>query len=363
MRIAIVSSGSSIHVKKIANALVERGHNITLYTLPNHVKLLNDFDKRISIVKLPVRGMIGYYLNVPFLRKELIKHKYDLVNSHYASGYGTLSRLTNIHPIALAVFGSDVYEYPYKSKLNMHRIIKNLNNADIITSTSNVMAEEVRKFYREDKPIYVTPFGVNVDVFKPQKVEKDDVFEFGIVKKIEPKYGIDILIKAYKIFCQKYPSVKSRLVIYGRGSAVEDYKKLSMDLHIEEKVEFKGFVANELVPYVLSHMNVGCYSSILDSESFGVAVVEAMACGVPVIATNVSGFSEVVKDGKTGMLVEKNNISALAEAMIRMYEMDEEGRTEMGNAGIQRVHELYKFSDNMDTYENALRLAVKYNDY
>ena len=308
------------------------------------------------MVKLPFKGPIGYYLNVPFLKMKLKNGGYDLINSHYASGYGTLSRLTQVHPIALAVFGTDVYEYPYKSKDNMRRIVKNLNNADVITSTSNVMAEAVRKFYHENKEIYVTPFGVDLNIFCPQIVEKDSVFEFGIVKKIEPRYGIDVLIKAYRIFCDRHIGAPTRLVIYGRGSAVEEYKELVKTLGLEENVEFKGFIQNEMVPKVLSHMDVACYSS--HEESFGVAAVEAMACGIPVIASNVSGFTEVIKDGVTGILVEKNNPEAMAAAMCLMYEATETERKTMGLNGVHRVHELYNFEENMETYIRAIELAV-----
>ena len=357
MRIAMISSGNSIHVKKIANALVERGFEITLFTLPNHNKLLSDFDKRITVVTLPIKGKLGYFLNASYIRKYLKKHPVDLVNSHYASGYGTLSRHVGYHPLALAVFGSDVYEYPFRSKRNMKTMIKNLDNADVITSTSNVMAMKVREFYEVDKEIYVTPFGVDINRFHPIEVEKDGVFEFGIVKKIEPIYGIDILIKAYKKFCDIYPDAKTRLCIYGRGSALDEYKNLADSLGLSEKIHFKGFIQNELVPEALSHMDVAVYSS--SSESFGVAIVEAMACGIPVIASNASGFTEVMDDGKTGFLFPIKDIDALVKCMVKMYEMTPEERSQMSQAGIERVRNLYDFSKNMDTYELAIGKAIK----
>lgn len=161
-----------------------------MYTLPDYNKLLSDFDKRVKIVKLPFSGKKGYYLNVPYLKKEIENGKYDLVNSHYASGFGTMARLTGIHPMALAVFGADVYDYPFKSKSNMKRVIKNLENADVITSTSHVMAKKVREYYHEDKPIIVTPFGVDLNIFYPRVVDKDDYFEFGIVKKSKKNTGL-----------------------------------------------------------------------------------------------------------------------------------------------------------------------------
>lgn len=358
MNIAFVSSGNSIHVKKIANAMVERGHRITLYTLPNYNKLLDDFDERVKIVRLPVAGKKGYYLNVPFLRAALKKGKYDLVNAHYASGCGTLARLAGARPYALAMFGADVYDYPYASKANMERVLKNLDAADVITSTSQVMADKVREYYHRDRPIYITPFGVDLRCFHPVKVERDGVFEFGIVKKIEHKYGIDILLKAYKRFSEETPNVRSRLVIYGRGSALEEYKAMAIELGLGESTIFKGFIQNERVPEALSHMDAACFPSVLDSESFGVAAVEAMACGTPVIASNASGFTEVIEANVTGLIVPRGDVEALKDAMLKMYRMTQEERKAMGLAGIERVRKYYNFADNMDTYEAAIRRAV-----
>lgn len=358
MRIAIVSSASSIHVNKLANALVNKDNEIVIYTLSNHTKLADRFDSRIKIVKLPFKSPLGYYLNVPILTMMLKKEKYDLINSHYASGYGTLSRLTGIHPLSLAVFGSDVFEYPYKSKRNMRNLIKNLQNADVITSTSHIMVEEIKKYYKANNEIFVTPFGVNVNQFYPLDIDrKKDIFEFGIVKKIEKIYGIDILIRAFKMFLDDYPNAKAILSIYGRGSATDELIKLSEELEISDRVFFKGFINNEDVPKAFSTMSVACFPSVVD-ESFGVAIVEAMACGVPVIASDVAGFREVMINGSTGILVEKKSIHSLKKAMEKMYNMSVEDRNKFGEEGRKRVLEKFDFNRNMETYIDAISKAV-----
>ena len=358
MKIAMISSGSSIHVKKIANELVERGYEITLYSLPNNDKLLSDFSKKIRIVKLPVKGKLGYLLNAPLIRNDLKKNPVDIINSHYASGYGTLARLTGMHPLVLAVFGSDVFDYPYRSSFNMKTVIKNLDCADVITSTSQVMADKVREFYHRDRTIHVTPFGVDINIFHPIEVEKNDCFEIGIVKKIEKIYGHDYLLRAYKILREEYGVINSRLVIYGRGSAEDEYKKISKGLDLEDHVQFRGFIQNEKVPTVLSHMDVLCLPSIVD-ESFGVAAVEAMACGVPVVATDAVGFTEVIENGITGYIVPKKDERALAEALYKIYKMDDNEKCEMKRASIDRVKRMYDFKANIDSYEAALRKALK----
>ena len=79
MNIAFISSGNSIHVKKLANGLIENGHKVTLYTLPNHTSLIDQFNDNVKIDILTFGGKKGYYLNVMELRKKLISNKFDLI--------------------------------------------------------------------------------------------------------------------------------------------------------------------------------------------------------------------------------------------------------------------------------------------
>lgn len=364
MKIAFVSSGNSIHVKKLANGLTENGHSVTLYTLPNHNRLLSDFDSGVKIVPLKFSGQFGYYLNVLSLRKMLKRGNYDLVNCHYVSGYGTLTRLTGVGPIVMSVFGSDVYEYPFKSRLNMRRIINNLSAARIITSTSGVMADKVKEYYTPREPIYVTYFGIDTDTFRPMPdVEKDkNHFSFGIVKKLEDKYGIDYLIRAFKLVLEEAePTDRQRLImrIYGFGSGEERYKELAKELGLNDKVIFGGFIKNELVPEIMNNLDVVCLPSTSDSESFGVAAVESMACGIPLITSNASGFTEVVEDGVCGFIVPKKDIRALADKMKEIFYMDEDKRKQMGLNGFRRASELFDFQQNIKTYISAIEKALK----
>ena len=110
------------------------------------------------------------------------------------------------------------------------------------------------------------------------------------------------------------------------------------------------------IPKAICGMDVCCLPSIL--ESFGVAAVEAMACSVPVIASDVDGFLETMEDGVTGFIIPKANSDAIAEKLFLLYK-NEELRRQMGEAGRQRVHRLYDFSENVKEMEGAYALAIK----
>ena len=200
----------------------------------------------------------------------------------------------------------------------------------------------------------MTPFGVDLGKFHPGDASgENNVFTFGIVKKLEYKYGIDILIRAFHALCQEHPHTEWQLVIYGRGSAEPAFRKLAAEYG--DPVLFQGFIPNGEVPDAMREMDAACFPSIMDSESFGVAAVEAMACGIPVIASDASGFTEVVTHGEQGLLVPKNDVEALKDAMYQMYSFSAERRREMGRQGVARVEERYNVATNMDTYEQALK--------
>lgn len=351
LKILFLSTANSIHTIRWVNALAEKGHYVTLVSLKNHFERENTIHKEVKIIYLPFGGVKGYYLNAPVLKKIHKTGNFDIVNVHYASGYGTLARMAKLPGIILNVWGSDVYDFPYQNRLKETILRKNLNYAATLASTSDAMAKQTEKFLTVERKIAVTPFGVNIENFKPKEkfeTDKKDSFVFGIVKTLSPIYGIETVIKAFGIFMQKLPEEekgKIRLEIYGKGENLEELKALSVKLHLERQIFFGGYVENKKISALLNQMDVFVLGS--KRESFGVAAVEAMACGLPVVATNVSGFWEVMEDGRTGFLVPVGDCKAMAEKMYALYR-DKELREGMGKAGRQRVKELYDWEKNVD---------------
>lgn len=358
MKILFISAANNIHTERWVNSLSNRGHEVHLVYNKNHSPQINKFSEKVILHELKYSGSIGYYLNAPMLKKIHKKIKPDIVNAHYASGYGTLARISGVAPLVLSVWGSDVYDFPYESNLKMKILKRNLLYSDTIASTSNCMARQTRRVLEDENiNIYVTPFGVDLEKFKNIRTEKDlSKFKFGIVKTLQSKYGIKYLIEAFKLVLEKINENKldiyAELDIYGSGELESELKKLCRDLKIEDKVLFKGYIHNDEVPKAINSMDVFCLSSILDSESFGVAAVESMACEVPVIATDVDGFKEVVVDGETGYIVKRCNSKDLADKMYNLM-CDKKNIKSMGVQGRKRVKELYDWETNVTSMEKV----------
>ena len=125
------------------------------------------------------------------------------------------------------------------------------------------------------------------------------------------------MIKAFALAVKKLPEgLQPSLEIYGKGSRRDELQKLIGSLGLTGKAILCGAVPNTEVPGIISKMDVFCLPSV--AESFGVSAVEAMACCVPVIATDVDGFREVVDDGVTGYLVPARDPQAMADRICEL---------------------------------------------
>lgn len=362
MRIAFLAGSNAIHTVRWVNSLCERGHEIHLLSLHREG---DKIDPRVKKVTFPFPAVSGYYLNIPFVRAYLHKIKPDLLNAHYASGYGTLGRLSGFHPYVLSVWGSDVYDFPNQSARNRNLVVKNLSSADRVCSTSHAMARVTKILCPSLDCISITPFGVDVRKFKPDvQPRKMNIITVGTVKRLENKYGIDILIRSFAIMREsikrRTPELAEmlRLLIVGEGSDKEDLIKLAADIGVGDITRFEGAVPYADVPVFLKKMDVYAAFSRLNSESFGVAIIEASACGIPVVVSDVDGPCEVVKNEETGFIVHREDVTASAAALEKLV-MNSVLRSRLGAAGRAHVVENYDWGKSVDIMENVYKSVVR----
>lgn len=351
MKIALLGSAACIHSVRWANAFADRELGVHLIsahkpTLPLH--------RSVQLHTLPYRPPWGYLLNRGSLTRLLDIIQPDVINTHYASGYGTLGTLAGKRPHVLSVWGSDVFDFPMKSPLHRRLIAKNLESADAVGSTSHVMAEQCRRLSDKIRRVEVTPFGVDMQRFCPQATPQQyaEQFTIGIVKKLHRKYGVDTLIEGFAVAHKRLTSSnrplarRLRLRIVGDGPQRSELVDLADRLGVRQVCDFVPAVAHEQVPTELAKLDIYAAISRLDSESFGVAVVEALACGKAAIVSDAGGLPEVIRAGETGLVVPRENPSALADSLVELIESPER-RAELARAGRQDVVQRYSWEDNV----------------
>ena len=353
----MIGAATSNHTKRWVNALAQRGHQVLLVCRPDQKDYMKEVLPSVQIEYLPFGGKtVSYYLNAPKLKKIIKSFNPDVVNAHYASGYGTLARMAKANPLVISTWGSDVYSYPYNNKICKYILCKNFKYASAIAATSCAMAEQTKMLQgNAAKDVTVTPFGVDVELFKPRERKEHKQPIIGIVKYLETIYDIPLLIKAFSIVVKK-SKIKPLLHIYGDGSLRKELEQLVQTLDIESYVTFFGTIPNKEVPQALKEFDIFVNCSV--QESFGVAIVEAMACQLPVVATDTEGFREVVVDGVTGYILKDREPETMATALHKLLSNPDLCR-QMGENGRKRVLEKYDWSKNVDVMEALFESVCK----
>lgn len=358
--LVLVGSAKSIHVYQWSCNLSSNFDRVFVFTL--HPSAEFKYPANVTVLALPNFVGLGYlfclfpyFLVMLFLRP-------SVVNIHYASGYGSFARVSKIFPVVLNVWGSDVFEFPRKSIFHRAWLGGNIRASKVVASTSHAMAREVMQLYGDSlSNVEITPFGVDVEKFAPrEKNYGGPKVVIGTVKTLHEKYGIDFLIRAFAMFVGKEFSsvaeaeayVTLRLVGGGDKAALVS---LCQQLGIVDIVEFVGAVPHSAVPSELSLLDIYCAPS--RQESFGVAVIEASSCGVPVIVSDAGGLPEVVVHGQTGFITPVGDIEAICAAMQRLYH-DRSLRETMGKNGRDFVVKNYSWQvctqKMLNTYKKAI---------
>ena len=351
MRICFLAPASSLHTMKWCSYFTGKGHDVHVVTLVNgHID-------GVTIHRLNTQTTadgsdwrkLGYLACYRELQKIIERINPDVINVHYATSYGMLAALSCSRPYILSVWGSDVYDFPNKSVLHKAMLRYSFKRASKLMSTSRAMANEAAKY--TDKPFDVTPFGVDTSLFSPIDHSNNDAFVVAIVKALSAIYGIDVLLKAAAATIEVRPDIPLKVRIAGDGPDRQKLKQLSSDLGIEKHVEWLGFISQAEAARVWADADIGVVPSY--SESFGVAAVEAQACGRPVIVSDAPGLLEVTAEGRNGLVFSRGDYVELAACIVELYE-NQALRHRLGDNGRQFVVDHYSYEECFERIEHLL---------
>jgi glycosyltransferase involved in cell wall biosynthesis len=355
-RICFLANLAALHAVRWANHFHRKGYEVHVISFGEGQGLLEGIHSHRLREDLPFK--LDYFRAARRVREIVNSIQPSIVHAHYASGYGTLGRMIGFHPYILSVWGSDIYEFPHRSLLHRWLLRQNLAAADYLCSTSEDMAREAKKY--TSKPFLITPFGVDCEDFSIPERSSGAANEFviGTVRSMEKSYGIDCLLKAFKLLMNKHPDWPSKLVIVGGGSLEREYRDLARGLGLGERVQFVGKVPHNRIPDYLKSFSV--FAALSGSESFGVAILEASSSGIPVVVSNVGGLPEVIVDGKTGLMVPPNDEAAAAECFEKLF-LSPNLRQSLGRAGRQRVRERYEWNQTARIMESLYEKVIATN--
>jgi len=367
IKLLLLADVNSPHTIKWATNLVKYNFRITIFTLSQIETNLFDNYPDINVIShhfnsstfLSNSGSFKKikYLTVLSRLKNLIDDfKPDIIHAHFASSYGLLGALTGFKNFVISLWGQDLMLFPTHSPIHKVILKFNLSRAKVITATSKSMADKLKEY--SQKKALIIPFGIDIEFFDVHSTERpyNGSVVIGTVKNLEEKYGIDLLLKAFKEVKSTSNGKDLKLLIVGKGSKEDKLKKLSKDLGIADDVSFNGYVNPDEINKYHNYMDIEVYLS--RAESFGVSIIEASSCKKPVIVSNVGGLPEVVINNKTGFIVETEDYKSAAEKINSLI-INAELRKEMGNSGREFVINNYNFKSNLKEMINLYKSILK----
>lgn len=336
--------------------LATQGHQVTVFT-PFYKRLKNVKDEYpFKVVRLYPWFKYG---NAGFLPQLIWKlWKFDIIHLHYPffGGAEIIYFLDKIKDIKLVItYHMDSISAGIFTKFlgwhTEHVLPRIIDRADkvLVTSWDYAKSSALRDWIEAEPEKFVElPIGVNHLLFKPRFRDKDlteryDLYDKQVVLFVgaldRPHYfkGVNILIQAiFKI----NDSDDFRVLIVGGGDMLDSYKSLADNLGLSKKIIFVGRVDDQelLKYYSLADMLV--LPSIDRSEAFGIVALEAMACGIPVIASDLAGVRSVVGKKETGLLVKPGSVQNLTDMIHTLLKNSKLART-YGQAGRQKVLDNY----------------------
>jgi glycosyltransferase involved in cell wall biosynthesis len=282
----------------------------------------------------------------------LFSHQeFDIIHTHTAKA-GALGRiaafLARTPVILYTPHGHNFYGYfskaCSKAIVLIEKILATLTTR-IVIFTQLEKKDFIAFGVAPEAKLAVVAQGLELAEYRPTAQEKNaikgslgikqDDFVVGLVSRLEPVKGTQYFIEACRLLAAEFASL--RFVIAGDGSLADSLKRKVREYRLGEKVIFLGWRRD--IPRILAACEIVVLPSL--NEAVGIALIEAQAQGIPVVASKVGGIPEVVQDGITGILVDPAQPQRIAEAVTRLYQ-DPQASKEMGRAAQRWVRD--KFS-------------------
>jgi phosphatidyl-myo-inositol alpha-mannosyltransferase len=348
VKIALVSpydypypGGVTEHISHLHDEYKRRGHEVHIIA-PQSAKVRQQGGEIVhavgTVVPVPSNGSVARVsLSLRLSRqvKEILqREQFEVIHLHEPLLPALpITVLRHSHAVNIGTFhafAKSNYAY-YYGKLILRYFFKKLHGRIAVSPPARDFVSDYFPAHYE-----IIPNGIDYYRFATPLPTLEGCREGGpsilFVGRMEKRKGLKYLIRAMVGVWNHFPD--ARLVVVGAGPLLEDYRRL-VEYNGLRNVEFAGFVSSEDLPRYYQSCDIFCAPST-GQESFGIVLLEAMAAGKPLVATDIGGYSHVVQHGQEGFLVPPKDEQALALSLVRLLS-DAELRARMGEAGRTRA--------------------------
>ncbi len=359
-----VYGGSGVVATELGIALAARGHEIHFisYALPFRLGKMapNIFFHEVNVTSYPLFEYPPYSLTLTSKMADIAKHeKLDLLHVHYAIPHATSAVLarqilesqgiripvvTTLHGTDITLVGRDPSFEPV--------VTYSINQSDGVTAVSDYLRKETLSHFNIERSIAVIPNFIDTNRFirnesqaVKQKLCPNCEKVLVHVSNFRPlKNARQVVEILYRLREDSYPI---KLLLVGDGPDRVPAEHLARELGVHEDVRFLG--KQEAVEDILSIADVFIMPS--GSETFGLAALEAMSCGVPVVASNIGGLPELIDHGVNGFLCPLDNVDAFSER-VRQIISDDAVQKKMGESARNKAVEHFDNERIIPVYES-----------
>ncbi len=348
MRIALLGDGSLTHIRRWGEYFSGRGHQTALFTFEETPE--TGFPVTRLGRYLPT-NLLGYLSSLPRLKKELAEFGPDLLSCLYISGYGLIGALCGYRPLVITALGSDLLVDYRKHFIHRAQIEYAVKKADLVTVDSDSLAEAAVRAGARGEDVIKIYFGIDSGIFYPPDPDKRlDKKQVRIIstRNFYRVYNPGLLVEAAP---RILGGVDARFVLCGDGPERGRIEKSISELGLSGRFTLSGRVDPETLADRLRESDI--YISTSSSDSTSVSLLEAMACGVFPVVTDLEANREWIEDGVNGIILESNDPDELAGRVIKAV-VDRPGMEEAKGKNLRIIEERGLWEDNMKKAESRM---------
>lgn len=320
MKVLYFTRGQSPHDIRFTQALSTSGHSAAVLCLEDTGS--KPWPKGIEVLTWPERPAKYSFFNAQALakvfRRVVENYQPDVVHAGPIQRTAFIAALAGFRPLVSMSWGSDLLLEAKKSPFWGYVTRYTLARTTVLTADCQTVVEAARH-YGCMAPAHIFPWGVDLDHFKPgvkgnlrKQLGWQDKFVFLCSRTMEPLYGVEVVAKAFIQAAARNPDL--RLLLFGRGAQETAIRGLLKEAGVMDRVHFGGFADLEQLPDVYRSTDV--YVSASHSDGSSVSLMEALACGVPALVSDIPSNREWVETGREGWLFRDGETHDLADKML-----------------------------------------------
>jgi glycosyltransferase involved in cell wall biosynthesis len=325
MRLCFISNPNSTHTRRWVSWFARHGHTVCLIA---DVPLQESWTEVpvIDLSKIFHAPIVRFPIWAIWLRQFLHKWHPDILHAHRVNSAGWLAAASGFHPLVITPWGTDLYQLPQQTHLARWLARYVLRRADLITADANDLLQLAGHYGANSANLRLVQWGVDLSHYYPGPADIRLRTELGLTRGpiilsprgVKPIYNLDIIIKAIPAVQASLPGAMLLLRDYNTDPAYKSQlEELITRLDLEDAVRWIGRIEPwERVADIYRLADV--VVSVPSSDSTPVSVLEALACGIPVITTDLPALHEWLTPGENGLMVPQRQPIALAQALCQI---------------------------------------------